>query len=79
MFFVCFRTIVSMEPKDPHIVIRCARTLMTLPAKVRDFKLGVQYLEKALKMAPNDPSVLSAVTRAAESFKEAVRLYLFIF
>lgn len=68
-----------MEPKDPHIVIKCARTLMTLPAKVRDFKLGVQYLEKALRMAPNDPSVLRAVTRAAELFREAVRIYLFMF
>lgn len=68
-----------MEPKDPHIVIKCARTLMTLPAKVRDFKLGIQYLENALKMAPNDPSVLRAVTRAAESFKETVRLTFLYF
>lgn len=61
-----------MEPKDPHLVIRCARTLMTLPLKVRDFKLGKQYLEKALDMAPNDPSVLKAVSKAAEVYKKTV-------
>lgn len=62
-----------MEPKDPHIVVKCARTLMTLPIMVRDFDLGKQYLTKALEMAPNDLTVLKAVTKAIEVYKEIVR------
>lgn len=56
-----------MEPKDPHLVIKCAHTLMTLPFKVCDFKLGKQYLKIALDMAPNDPSVLKAISKEAEA------------
>lgn len=66
-----------MEPKDPHLVIKCAQTLMTLPFMVCDFNLGKQYLEKAVIMAPNDVSVLQAVKKAAKAYSETVRLYLF--
>lgn len=65
-----------MEPKDPHLVIKCARTLMTLPFMVRDFKRGKQYLEKALIMAPNDLSVSQAVKKAVKVYEDIVRLYL---
>lgn len=64
-----------MEPKDPHIVVKCARTLMTLPIMVRDFDLGKLYLTKALEMAPNDLTVLKAVTKTVEVYKKIVRLY----
>jgi len=62
-----------MEPKDPHLVVKCARTLITLPRMVRDFKLGKQYLQSAIKMAPNDSTVLTAVTNAINVYNEIVR------
>lgn len=61
-----------MEPKDPHIVIKCARTLMTLPSMVRDFNLGKEYLTKAFQMAPDDVSVLNAIEKTIELYKEKV-------
>lgn len=67
-----------MEPKDPHIVVKCAKTLMTLPTKVRDFNLGKQYLTKAFQMAPNDVTVLKAIEKTVENYKEMVRLHFFI-
>lgn len=65
-----------MEPKDPHLVVKCAKTLMTLPNMVRDFNLEKQYLIKAVNMAPNDVTVLKAIENAVKSLKE-VRLYCF--
>lgn len=70
-----FRSIINMEPEDPHLVVKCARTLMTLPIMVRDFNLGKQYLMKAFKMAPNDVTVLKAIENAIKAFKDIVRLY----
>lgn len=79
LYGINFRTIISMEPKDPLIVVKCAKTLMTLPAMVRDFKLGKQYLTKALEMAPNDITVLKAVSNAVEAYKGLVRLHFVIY
>lgn len=59
---------MSLEPKDPHFVVKCAKTLMTLPPVVRDFNLGVQYLKKAFQMAQNDGTVLKAIGQAIESY-----------
>lgn len=64
-----------MEPKDPLIIVKCARTIMTLPTKVRDFNLGKQYLTKAFEMAPNDVTVLKAIEKAIEIHNEKVKLY----
>lgn len=64
-----------MEPKDPLLIVKCARTLMTLPAMVRDFTLGKKYLTKALEMASNDTVVLKAVTNTIEAYKSIVRFY----
>ncbi|XP_022176758.1 uncharacterized protein LOC111038033 isoform X2 [Myzus persicae] len=65
------KTIMSMDPKDPHLVVKCARTLMTLPVMVRDFKLGKQYLTKAFEMAPNDVTVLKSIEKTVEIYKES--------
>lgn len=67
-----------MEPKDPHLIVKCARTLMTLPILVRDFNLGKQYLTKAFKMAPNDVTVLKAIENAVTAFKDIVIIYIFL-
>lgn len=71
-----FRFIINMEPKDPLLVVKCAKTLMTLPSRVRDFNLGKQYLTKALNMAPNDVTVLKAIENAVEALKDVI-LYCF--
>lgn len=73
--FYCFRTIVSMKPKDPLMIVKCAQTLIHLPYVVRDLKLAKQYLEMALEMAPNDLSVLNAVSKATEICNKTVRFY----
>lgn len=70
--FYYFRTIVSMDPKDPLLIIKCARVLMTLPTMVRDFDLGKQYLSKAFEMAPNDVTVLKAIEKTIEAYKDIV-------
>lgn len=64
------KTIISMDPKDPHLIVKCARTLMTLPIIVRDFNLGKQYLAKAFEMAPNDATVLRAIESTIQSYKD---------
>jgi len=63
-----------MDPKDPHLVIKCARILITLPWTVRQLKLGKQYLRKAIDMALDDSSVIFAVTKTVDVYNEIVRL-----
>lgn len=65
-----------MEPKDPLIIVNCARTLMTLPVVVRDINLGKQYLTKAFQMAPNDVTILGAIEKTIKHYKELVRFFL---
>lgn len=65
-----------MKPKDPLLVVKCAKMLFTLPFLVRDSKLGIIYLKKAIKMAPTDPTVLHAVKIAFEAYKTIVKLYV---
>ncbi|XP_027852845.2 uncharacterized protein LOC114131742 isoform X1 [Aphis gossypii] len=64
------KTLINMDPKDPLLVINCARILMTLPIMVCDFNLGKQYLTKAFEMAPNDPTVLQAIENTVQAFKD---------
>jgi hypothetical protein len=63
------KTIIDLDPKDPHLVVKCAKTLMTLPIMVRDFNLGKQYLTKAFEMAPNDATVLQAIENTVQAYK----------
>jgi len=67
------KTIISKDPKDPLLVVNCARTLMTLPIMVRDFNLGKQYLTKAYEMAPNDSTVLYAIENAVQAYKNITK------
>lgn len=59
-----------MNPRDPHLVVKCARTFMTLPTMVQDFNLGVQYLKKAFQMTQNDVTVLKAIEKAVEAYND---------
>ncbi|XP_026806570.1 uncharacterized protein LOC113549459 [Rhopalosiphum maidis] len=70
MIVKMIKTIISMEPKDPLLVVKCARTIMTLPIMVRDLNLGKQYLTKAYEMAPNDATVLKAIEKTVEVYKD---------
>ncbi|XP_025421511.1 uncharacterized protein LOC112691465 isoform X2 [Sipha flava] len=63
------KTVISMEPKDPLVIVGCAKILMTLPIKVRDFDLGKMYLTKAMQMAPNDVAVLNSIEKAITHYK----------
>lgn len=80
-----------MEPKDPLVIVGCAKILMTLPTKVRNFDLGKMYLTKAMQMAPNDVAVLNSIEKAIIHYKRIVSssdwtkfkiillIYLFLF
>jgi len=61
-----------MDPKDPLLVVKCARTIMTLPFMVRDINLGKQYLTKAFNMAPNDVNVLNSIKKTVQVYKDIV-------
>lgn len=74
-----FRTIISMEPKDPLLIVNCAKTIMTLPIMVRNFKLGKEYLKKALEMAPNDKAVFEAVEKTISLYQAIVSQIFIIF
>ncbi|KAL4131160.1 hypothetical protein QTP88_008504 [Uroleucon formosanum] len=67
------KTIIDMDPKDPHLVVKCAKTLMTLPIMVRDFNLGKQYLTKAFEMAPNDATVLQAIENTVQAYQDIAK------
>ncbi|XP_050434711.1 uncharacterized protein LOC126841936 [Adelges cooleyi] len=70
MIVKMIKTILSMDPEDPHLIVQCAKTLITLPYMVRDIQLGKEYLSRAIQMAPNDMTVLKAVTNVIEVSKD---------
>jgi len=69
---------MNIGPKDPHLVVKCAKSLMTLPPMYKDINLGVQYLKKAFQMSQNDGTVLKAIGNAIESyFFDEILIYNF--
>ncbi|XP_054261914.1 uncharacterized protein LOC128985941 isoform X2 [Macrosteles quadrilineatus] len=52
-----FEEAVEMRPKDPHILIRCAKGLMKLPYRNKKLKFTKECIDKALELAPNNPMV----------------------
>jgi len=65
-----------MDPKDPLLVVKCARILMTLPIMVLDFNLGKQCLIKAFEMASNDKTVLKAISEAVNAYYNNIVSYI---
>lgn len=57
-----------MDPKDPLLVVKCARILMTYPNMVRDFDLVKQCLMKASELALNDETILKAISEAEKAY-----------
>lgn len=63
MYFLKCRIIIDIEPNDPLVVVKCGRILISLPDMVPDvINYGKQLLLKGLQMAPNDLTVLEAIT-----------------
>ncbi|KAF0762103.1 Uncharacterized protein FWK35_00006600 [Aphis craccivora] len=67
-YFERSQNIISMDPKDPLLVVKCARILMTYPNMVRDFDLGKQCLMKASELALNDETILKAISEAEKAY-----------
>lgn len=65
-----------MEPEDPHLVVNCAVSLMTLPFINQDIiHLVKQILSIAINIAPNDPSVIQAIKKSVEVYEELYDIY----
>ncbi|XP_026818295.1 uncharacterized protein LOC113557156 isoform X2 [Rhopalosiphum maidis] len=67
------KNIISMDPKDPLLIVKCARILMTLPIMALDFNLGKQCLIKAFEMASNDETVLKAISEAVNAYYNNIK------
>jgi len=69
---------MQVAPKDPHLVVKYAKIIMTLPTMVRDGNLGLQYLKTALQMSQNDVTVLKAIGKTIEAYcYEVILIYNF--
>lgn len=70
-----FRAVVSMEPDDPHLVVNCARSLITLPYLSQDdIHLFKEIISIAINMALNDSTVIEAIKRAINIYRAIVRI-----
>jgi len=59
---------MQVAPKDPHLVVKYAKIMMTISTMVRDFNLGLQYLKTAFEMSQNDGTVLKAIGKTVEAY-----------
>lgn len=65
-----------MEPEDPHLVVKCAKSLMTLAYLPHDNILIIkQMITIAVNMSSNDPSVIQAIKKSFDIFKELIDTY----
>ncbi|XP_026823304.1 uncharacterized protein LOC113561210 [Rhopalosiphum maidis] len=70
------KAIVSIEPEDPHLVVKCAKSLMTLPYLTEDnIFLIKQIISIAVNMAFHDFTVIRAIQKSIEIFRELVFAY----
>ncbi|CAI6362031.1 unnamed protein product [Macrosiphum euphorbiae] len=67
------KDIISMEPEDPHLVVKCAKSLMTLPYLTQDdIFLIKQIISIAVNMAFHDFTVIRAIQKSIAIFRELV-------
>lgn len=65
-----------MEPEDPHLVVKCAKSLMTLPYLPHDNILLIkQMISIAVNMSFSDPTVIQAIRKSISVFKELIDIY----
>ncbi|XP_027838354.2 uncharacterized protein LOC114120598 [Aphis gossypii] len=70
------KEIVSTEPEDPHLVVKCAKSLMTLPYLTEDdIFLSKQIISIAVNMAFHDFTVIRKIQKSIEIFRELVYTY----
>lgn len=62
-----------MKPEDPHLLIRCARSLTVLPVKTGGNHSVKDILLKALEMSKKDPTVIRAIKKSLDVYKKIVR------
>lgn len=56
-----------MDPRDPLLVVGCAKILIALPDMVQDFNWVKKYLDKALEMS-QDIIVLKTIGETVEAY-----------
>lgn len=67
---------MSTEPEDPHLVVKCAKSLMTLPYLTEDdIFLIKQIISIAVNMAFHDFTVIRKIQKSIGIFTELVYTY----
>lgn len=67
---------MSIEPEDPHLVVKCAKSIMTLPYLTEDdIFLIKQIISIAVNMAFHDFTVIRKIQKCIEIFRELVYTY----
>lgn len=65
-----------MEPEDPHLIVKCAKALITLPYLSQDNILLIkQMITIAVNMSFNDPTVIQAIKKSIDTFRELIDTY----
>lgn len=66
-----------MEPEDPHLVVKCAKSLMTLPYLTQDEMFLIkQIITIAVNMAFHDFTVIRAIQKSIAIFRELIYTYI---
>lgn len=66
---------MGMEPEDPHLVVKCAKSLISLPYFDEDNIFFIkQVISIAVNMAFNDPSVILAINKNIEIYGELISI-----
>lgn len=79
LYFRCSlrrREVVSMEPEDPHVIVSCAKFMMTLSYFNREnIELAKEIITIAVNMAYGDPTVVEAIKESIVVYKRLVDEY----
>uniref|UniRef100_A0A2S2RB26 Uncharacterized protein n=1 Tax=Sipha flava TaxID=143950 RepID=A0A2S2RB26_9HEMI len=70
------KSIVIMEPEDPHLIVKCAKALITLPYLPHENILLIkQMISIAVNVSFNDPTVIRAIKEIIDIFRELIDTY----
>lgn len=62
-----------MEPEDPHVIVNCAKFMMTLSYFNREnIELAKEIITIAVNMAHGDPTVIEAIKESIAVYKRLV-------
>lgn len=71
------REIIRMEPEDPHLVVKCAKSVMTLPYLTQDDIIIIkQIISIAVNMAFHDLTVIRSIQKSIAIFRELIYTYV---